>query len=211
MRAGRARIYFGSAAVCKASFDGDFTKPARIALSAAYAYLAVPNASKALGMRTVLIAGNGTDRAAARLAAASKGGDVPDASDPAVDAVLKNCGELKRRLPFLWERRWAAGGAGRLGVPGRRRVAKPLGAARGEEACMSARRPGEHAAVHPSRVWPLVALVWCLLLARFAQAFVWPEAWGMSDDVYITAGAARSFLLQPPGIGANMLASLSKM
>jgi len=46
--------------------------------------------------------------------------------------------------------------------------------------------------VHPSRVWPLVALVWCLLLARFAQAFVWPEAWGMSDDVYITAGAARS-------------------
>ena len=57
---------------------------------------------------------------------------------------------------------------------------------------MSARRPGELAAARPSRVWPLVALFWCLLLARFAQAFVWPEAWGLSDDIYISAGAARS-------------------
>ena len=37
-----------------------------------------------------------------------------------------------------------------------------------------------------------VALVWCVLALRFYRAFVSDQAWAMSDDVYISASAARS-------------------
>jgi len=37
-----------------------------------------------------------------------------------------------------------------------------------------------------------VAFVWCALALRFYRAFVSDQAWAMSDDMYISAGAARS-------------------
>jgi hypothetical protein len=42
--------------------------------------------------------------------------------------------------------------------------------------------------------WLALALCWCALLLRFYRAFVSEDAWGLSDDVYISASAARSLL-----------------
>lgn len=46
----------------------------------------------------------------------------------------------------------------------------------------------------PRQAWIVVAGIWCLLAARFYRAFVSEDAWGMSDDVYISACAARSLI-----------------
>ena len=63
-------------------------------------------ACKKLGMGTVLITGRNPTGPAAKAAFASKGGDAPDASDPAVDCVLRTCGEMKEKLPCLWSKRF---------------------------------------------------------------------------------------------------------
>jgi len=59
-------------------------------------------AAKALGMRTVLVAGKPGVGNAAAASEATKAGDLPQADDPAVDTVLFTCGELKQALPGLW-------------------------------------------------------------------------------------------------------------
>ena len=75
-------------------------------------------AAKKLGMNTVLIAGkgrlsvgntdgsgedDGTDKdAAAKAAEATKPGDAPDASDPAVDVVVETVADMKDAIPGLW-------------------------------------------------------------------------------------------------------------
>lgn len=61
-------------------------------------------AAKALGMRTCLI-----------VPASAKGpnederktGDIPEASDPAVDVVMNTCGDIEDRLKCLWRGVWA--------------------------------------------------------------------------------------------------------
>mmetsp|Transcript_18836 Transcript_18836/g.41043 ORF Transcript_18836/g.41043 Transcript_18836/m.41043 type:complete len:288 (-) Transcript_18836:119-982(-) len=65
--------------------------------------------AKKLGMNTVLIAGKGrlsagnTDKdAAAQAAEATKFGDAPDASDPAVDIVVEAVADMKDAIPGLW-------------------------------------------------------------------------------------------------------------
>jgi putative hydrolase of the HAD superfamily len=57
-------------------------------------------AAKAIGMRTVLVTGTGHNKAASE---ATKPGDAPVASDPAVDASIAQCAELEAALPFLWQ------------------------------------------------------------------------------------------------------------
>jgi len=46
----------------------------------------------------------------------------------------------------------------------------------------------------PRQAWIAVSGIWCLLAARFYRTFVSEDAWGMSDDVYISACAARSLI-----------------
>ena len=57
-------------------------------------------AAKALGMRTVLLLPSAE-------VYGSSAADAPDPSDPAVDAVLEECRDMKERLPCLWEKKWA--------------------------------------------------------------------------------------------------------
>jgi len=54
-------------------------------------------AAKAIGMRTVLIDAGETP---------SFGADSPDPSDASVDVALREAGDLRERLPCLWEKRW---------------------------------------------------------------------------------------------------------
>ena len=63
-------------------------------------------AVKALGMRTVLITGSAAAATDMQDALATKAGDAPRATDPAVDVALESCGQIKAQLPFLWEKRW---------------------------------------------------------------------------------------------------------
>jgi len=63
-------------------------------------------ACKALGMRTVLLVGNDPAGAEAKEAYASKGGDAPNISDPAVDVVLSTCGTMAEVMPYLWDKTW---------------------------------------------------------------------------------------------------------
>lgn len=57
-------------------------------------------AAKAMGMATVLLTGNiGGDEEVD----ATKKKDRPDASDPAVDVVLAMVGEIKEKIPSLWQ------------------------------------------------------------------------------------------------------------
>jgi len=44
----------------------------------------------------------------------------------------------------------------------------------------------------PRRAAIVAAVIWCALAARLVRAFVSAEAWGVSDDIYISAAAARS-------------------
>lgn len=61
-------------------------------------------ACKKLGMHTVLITGNDPKGKAAMRAYKTKGGDAPNVDDPAVDVVLKTCGEIREKMPFLFRR-----------------------------------------------------------------------------------------------------------
>jgi hypothetical protein len=53
---------------------------------------------------------------------------------------------------------------------------------------------GEAGDAGSTLAWIVLALCWCALLLRFYRAFVSEEAWGLSDDVYISAAAARSLV-----------------
>ena len=71
-------------------------------------------AAKKLGMATLLIAGLGRlrkengnenvhcDSALAKAGEATKAGDAPDTTDPAVDACIEHVKEMKSALPGLW-------------------------------------------------------------------------------------------------------------
>ena len=59
--------------------------------------------AKAVGMRTVLVRGRpASDPELKAASEATKPGDRPDASDPAVDAVVDEVRELETTLPGLW-------------------------------------------------------------------------------------------------------------
>ena len=57
-------------------------------------------AGKSLGMRTVLVKGLGVNAGASE---ATKAGDAPEESDPAVDAAVSECAEIEAVLPGLWQ------------------------------------------------------------------------------------------------------------
>jgi len=64
-------------------------------------------AAKELGMSTLLIAGlgrlsNRENDALADAAEATKAGDIPDNTDPSVDACIEHISEMKTALPGLW-------------------------------------------------------------------------------------------------------------
>jgi len=58
-------------------------------------------AAKALGLRTLLVSGLGTGDASA--GEATKPGDAPQVDDPAVDASVRSCAEIRAVLPGLWQ------------------------------------------------------------------------------------------------------------
>eukprot|EP00939_MAST-03C_sp_MAST-3C-sp1_P003440 g3440.t1 len=66
---------------------------------------------KKLGMHTVLVTGKDPSGLAAQRAYASKGGEMPDESDPSVDAVLRTCADMRSKLPCLWTGHWDCGAA----------------------------------------------------------------------------------------------------
>jgi len=57
---------------------------------------------KGLGMGTVLLTGTGGGGGGYH----GKGDDVPQESDPAVDVAMGTCGELKAKIPQLWQKRF---------------------------------------------------------------------------------------------------------
>jgi putative hydrolase of the HAD superfamily len=59
-------------------------------------------AAKAIGMRTVLVRGLGSNADAAAAGEATKAGDAPEASDPAVDVVINECSGMEASMPQLW-------------------------------------------------------------------------------------------------------------
>jgi phosphoglycolate phosphatase-like HAD superfamily hydrolase len=61
-------------------------------------------ACKKLGMHTVLITGNDPTGEPAMRAYKTKGGDAPIVDNPSVDIVLKTCGEIRKKMPFLFRR-----------------------------------------------------------------------------------------------------------
>ena len=63
-------------------------------------------ACKKLGMKTVLVTGNDPTGAAAMRAYKTKGGDAPKVDDPSVDVVLRTCGEMRTKMPYLFNRKF---------------------------------------------------------------------------------------------------------
>ena len=67
-------------------------------------------AAKALGMKTILVAGKGRQSnnnldSATKAAEATKIGDAPDTSDIAVDVCVEVCSQIRDALPHLWEQK----------------------------------------------------------------------------------------------------------